>query len=402
MTATQPGGIVQPRLTPGLLAALGLLAATSAVATDLYISSIPSIARDLHTSPSQVQLTLSLFFFGVGAGQLLLGPLSDSFGRRPVLIAGFTMFALAGIATIFTPNIETLIVLRLLQGISGSAGMVLARAIAADLSTGETAVKALSLIAMVVGLGPLLAPPIGGLAQLLWDWRGVLGTLAAISTAMLIVAWRAVPESLPREKRLPRGIGSTLRPFAQLLRDPGFVVLMLAYALGFTAMISYISASPFVGQRLLRMSAFAYALAFAAGASAMLIANLVNSRIAQRVGPGRMLAIGSGLLLLGGSGMLVFVLTGTLGIPAFIACAFVLTGGAGLTMSNSSALALARAGQARGSGSALIGTAQFAFGGAAAPLVGLWGEGTALPMAVIVAGAAVLSAVLVALASRTR
>lgn len=402
MSAAQPGDTARPRLSRGLLAALGLLAATSAVATDLYISSIPSIAHDLGTTASQVQLTLSLFFFGSGIGQLLLGPLSDSLGRRPVLVGGFTVFALAGIATIFTPNIETLIALRLVQGISGSVGMVLARAIAADLSTGETAVKALSLIAMLVGLGPLLAPPIGGAAHELWDWRGVLATLAVISTIMLLVAWRAVPESLPPEKRLPHGIGATLRPFARLLKDRAFVVLMLAYGLGFTAMISYISASPFVGQRLLRMSALSYALAFAAGASAMLIANLVNSRIAPRVGPARMLAVGSGLLLLGGGGMLAFVLSGTLSTPAFIVCAFVLTGGAGLTMSNASALALARAGAARGSGSALLGTAQFALGGAAAPLVGLWGETTALPMALIVAAAALLSALCVGMRARSR
>lgn len=391
----------QPRLTPGLLAALGLLAAVSAVATDLYIPSIPSIAHELHTSASSVQLTLSLFFFGVGLGQLLLGPLSDALGRRPVLLAGFAVFAATGIAAVFAQNIETLIVLRLLQGISGSVGIVLSRAIAADLSTGETAVRALSLIAMVVGLGPLIAPVLGGFAHRLWDWRGVLAVLAVISTLMLLLAWRRVPESLRPEQRSPHGIGATLRPFARLLRDRGFVALMLAFALGFTAMIAYISASPFVGQRILRMTPIEYAFSFAAGASALLIANLVNARLAPRVGPARMLAVGAGMLLLGGLGMLVLVLTGALTTPGFIACAFVLTGGTGLTMSNASALALARAGLTRGSGSALIGTAQFALGGAAAPLVGLWGESTAVPMSIIVGCAAVLSAACVALRPRS-
>ena len=388
------------RLTRGLLTALGLVAATSAIATDLYISSIPSIAADLHTSTSQVQLTLSLFFFGVGAGQRGLGPLCDSLGRRPVLVGGLAVFAAAGIATICTPSIEVLIALRLVQGLSGSVGMVLARAIAADLSTGETAVRALSLIAMVVGLGPLLAPPLGGLMHELWGWRWVLATLAAISVAMLVVAWRVVPESLPPERRLPHGVLSTLRPFGELLRDRAFVVLLLVNALGFTAMISYISASPFVGQHLLGMSPLAYALAFSAGASAILIANLLNARIAPRVGPARMLAIGAGILLLGSLGMLAFTVTGSLTPAAFVACAFTLTGGAGFTMSNASALALARAGRARGSGAALLGTAQFALGGSAAPMVGLWGEGTALPMGVSVAGAAVLSAACAASAVR--
>ncbi len=382
----------QPRLTPGLLAALGLLAAVSAVATDLYIPSIPSIASELHASASSVQLTLSLFFFGVGLGQLLLGPLSDSLGRRPVLLVGFAVFALTGIATVFVQDIGTLIALRLLQGVSGAVGIVLSRAIAADLSTGDTAVRALSLIAMVVGLGPMIAPVLGGFAHRLWDWRGVLAVLAVISTLMLLLAWRRVPESLPVEQRRPHGVGAALRPFGELIRDRGFVALTLAFALSFTAMISYISASPFIGQRILRMTPIEYALSFAAGASALLIANLVNARLAPRVGPARMLAVGSGLLVLGGLGMLTLVLSDALTIPGFIACAFALTGGTGLTMSNASALALARAGSARGSGSALIGTAQFALGGAAAPLVGLWGETTALPMAIIVAAAAALSA----------
>ncbi|MFC6235652.1 MFS transporter, partial [Leucobacter soli] len=176
----------QPRLTAGLLAALGLLAATSALATDLYLSSIPSIAADLQTSPSRVQLTLSLFFFGLGAGQLVLGPLSDSLGRRPVLIAGTAVFTTASVATVFSPTIEVLIALRLVQGISGAAGIVLARAIAADLSRGENAVKALSLIAMVVGVAPLVAPPVGSLAHELWGWRGVLAALAVTAASMLL------------------------------------------------------------------------------------------------------------------------------------------------------------------------------------------------------------------------
>ena len=380
------------RLTPGLLAALGLLAATSALATDLYLSSIPSIAIDLRTSAAQVQLTFSLFFFGLGAGQLVLGPLSDSLGRRPVLLAGTAVFTVASIATILSPSIEVLIALRLVQGVSGAAGIVLARAIAADLSRGESAVRALSLIAMVVGVAPLIAPPLGSLVHEIWGWRGVLAALAAIAAAMLLTAWRAVPESLPPEKRLSSGLRSTLRPFAGLLRDHRFVALLLAYALGFTAMISYVSASPFVGQRVLGMSPVTYAVAFTAGATAFIVANSVNARIGPKVGPARLLAIGSVVLLVGALGMLGFVVTGTLSIASFIVCAFVLGCGTALTMSNSSTLALMRAGHARGSGSALLGTAQFALGGIAAPIVGLWGEHTALPMAVVIAAAAVISA----------
>ncbi|MFC6236225.1 MFS transporter, partial [Leucobacter soli] len=189
--------------------------------------------------------------------------------------------------------------------------------------------------------------------------------LAVTAASMLLTAWRGVPESLPREKRLSRGLRSTLRPFGGLLRDRVFVLLLLAYALGFTAMISYVSASPFVGQQVLGMSPVAYAFAFTAGATAFIATNLVNARLGPRVGPARMLAIGSVVLLVGALGMLAFVITGTLTIASFIACAFALGCGTALTMSNSSTLALMRAGHARGSGSALLGTAQFALGGTA-------------------------------------
>ena len=383
MTTDRPS-----RLTPGLLAVLGVLATASALSTDLYLPSLPSISEDLAASPSLVQLTLSVFFFGMGAGQLLLGTISDSRGRRPVLLAALTVFSLSGIAMTFTPGIELLIALRLVQGFSGAAGLVLSRAIAADLSEGKTAVRALSLIAIVSGLGPLLAPVIGGVTHEWWGWRGSLATLGGIAAIMLLLAWRTVPESLPVAQRSGAGLRSIVAPFGRLLRDGRFLALTIGFGLSFASIMAYISASPFVGQRILGMNALLYALSFSAAASAMVLGNLINSRIAPRVGPRRMLVVGVGLLTLGAAAMLLFVLTGALSIASFIACAFVASAGSGLILSNASALALARADYARGSGSALLGAIQFLLGGIVAPLTGLWGEGTAVPMATIMAAAA--------------
>jgi len=382
----------KPRLTPGLLVVLGFVAMASSISTDLYLPSLPDISRSLHASPAVVQLTLTMFFVGIGTGQLLLGPISDTRGRRTVLLASLTVFSLAGFAMAFTPGIELLIALRLVQGFAGAAGLVLSRAIAADLSEGATAVRALSLIAIVSGLGPLLAPVIGGFTHEWWGWRGSLATLGAVAAIMLLLAWWLVPESLPAAQRTAGGLRSTFRPFGPLLRDSRFVALTVAFGLSFGTVMAYISASPFVGQRILGMSPVIYALSFSAAASSMVIANLLNSRIAPRIGPRRMLVVAIVLLCLGAFGMLAFVLTGTLGIASFIACAFVTSAGTGLMLSNASALALARADHARGSGSALIGAIQFLVGGFAAPLTGLWGEGTALPMAVIMAVSACLAA----------
>ncbi len=382
----------KPRLTPGLLVVLGFVAMASSISTDLYLPSLPDISRSLDTSPAVVQLTLTMFFVGIGTGQLLLGPISDTRGRRTVLLASLTVFSLAGFAMAFTPGIELLIALRLVQGFAGAAGLVLSRAIAADLSEGATAVRALSLIAIVSGLGPLLAPVIGGFTHEWWGWRGSLATLGAVAAIMLLLAWWLVPESLPAAQRTAGGLRSTFKPFGPLLRDGRFVALTVAFGLSFGTVMAYISASPFVGQRILGMSPVIYALSFSAAASSMVIANLLNSRIAPRIGPRRMLVVAIVLLCLGAFGMLAFVLTGTLGIASFIACAFVTSAGTGLMLSNASALALARADHARGSGSALIGAIQFLVGGFAAPLTGLWGEGTALPMAVIMAVSACLAA----------
>ena len=395
-----PRVTTRPNLTPLLLGVLGFTSAVSPLATDMYLASFGSIQTDLATTASMVQLTLSVFFLGNAAGQLFIGPLSDTVGRRPLLLGSLTLYALLGIALVFTPSIEVFIGLRLMLGFTGAAGIVLARAIAVDLSQGETAVKALSIIAMVGGLGPLLAPPIGGITHELWGWRGTLATLAAMSVLMLVLVWAMIPESLPVAARRPANLGATFSSFGTLIRAPRYVFFVLTFVFGFSAMIAYIAASPFVGQKVLGMPPLIYALGFATSGTALVLSNILNARIAERIGPTRMLGYGISLLLLGAAGMLLLTLTGFLTIWGFIACAFVLTGGAGVTMSNASALALAEASHARGSGAALMGSLQFALGGIVAPLVGAWGDSTAIPMGVVVFGAALVAALWALLGAR--
>lgn len=383
----------RPKLTRGLLAVLSFLAATGPFATDMYLSSFTQIAHDLGAPASSVQLTLTAFLFGMGFGQLVLGPLSDQWGRRGILLGALTVFALTSVAMIFSPSVEVLIGLRFLQGFAGAAGVVVSRAIAVDLTEGAAAIRAISLIAMFVGLGPLVAPPIGGAIAAVSDWRVVFAALAGLAVAMVVLAALFVPESLPPDRRNTAGLRSALGHFRALLADPGFLLLMIVFALGFGGMMAYISASPFVGQVILGMPPFIYSLAFAAGAAAMVTANYINSRLAGKVPATRMLFLGTILTVLAGAGLTVLSATGTLHPVTFILCAFLLTGGSGFIMSNASALALARARSAKGSGSALLGAGQFAIGGLASPIVGAWGEHTALPMAIFVLAAAVLACV---------
>lgn len=381
------------RLTPALLGVLGFIAAVGPFATDMYLASFTDIATSLGTGAAPVQLTLTAFFLGMSLGQLCNGPLSDKFGRRPVLLIALGIFVASSVAMVFTPTIELFIGLRLLQGLSGSAGVVIARAIASDLSEGDTAVRALSLLSMVVALGPLLAPPVGGVLATVFDWRGVLAVLAAIAILMFVLALAFVPESHSHEARPTGHWLSAFASFGTLLRDPAYVGYTLAFAFAFAAMMSYISASPFVGQTVLGMSPLTYSLSFAAGGLALVLANLTNARLAPQFGVGRMLAIGIGAQLAAGAGYLVLSAAGTLSIPTFIALAFITTAGAGYAMANASALALSRVTpQTRGAGAALLGATQFGVGAIVSPLVGFWGEDTAVPMAICVVATAAIAA----------
>ena len=391
----------KPYLSTGLLTILGVIATIGAFATDMYLASFTDITQSLGVTPTQVQLTLTAFLTGMGVGQLLLGPASDKYGRRRVMVSALSVFALSSVALVFTPNIEFFVALRLIQGLSGAAGGVLARAIAVDLSEGPTAVRALSLIATVIGLGPLLAPPVGGLIAELLDWRGVLAVLALIAVIVWLLSVVAVPESLPRDQRAQGSVFGAYKSIFTILGNPVFFLCTISFCCAFAAMMSYIAASPFVGQSILGMGQLPYALSFAAAASAIILANLINSRMAVHRGVGTMFRLGSVLLIIAAASFVVMETTNSLSVPGFVVTAFVLTAGTGLTMSNSNALGLAEATPStRGAGAAVMGAAQFLLASLVTPLVGVAGELSATPMVVIIAVLVTISVVTGALARR--
>lgn len=391
----------KPHLSGKLLTILGLIATIGAFATDMYLASFTDITESLGVTPSQVQLTLTAFLAGMGLGQLVIGPASDKYGRRNVMNIALGIFALASVALIFTPNILFFVLMRFVQGVAGSAGSVIPRAIAVDLSTGATAVRALSLIAMLVGLGPLLAPPVGGFFAEFLGWRGVLGALAVLAITVWLLTALAVPESLPKSARTRGSVFSAYSSVFTILKNPVFLLSTIGFSFGFSAMLAYIAASPFVGQSILGMGQFTYSLSFAAAATSLIVANLVNSRLAVKYGVGAMWRIGSLLLVLAAASFVVMELTDTLSIAGFMITAFVLTAGAGLTMSNSNAMGLAEATPStRGAGAAVMGAGQFGGAAIVSPLVGIAGEHSATPMVIIIVILVTLSALAGGLARR--
>lgn len=371
-----------PKLRGMLLVTLGLIAAVGPLATDMYLPAFTSITRDLDANASQVQLTLTSFMIGMGLGQLVLGPLSDAYGRKKVLLGALAAFAVASIALIFTPNVWVFVALRGLQGLTGTAGVVLSRAIIADVAKGAAAVKALSLLMLLVGVGPLVAPLLGGVTSNTLGWRAVLAILAVFAVLMFVFSAAFIPETLPTGQRDPGGLRTARKNFVKLATSGAFMMYVLAIAGGFGALFSYISASPFVGQNLLGMNQISYSFAFALSALAMVSANTVNAKLAGRVQPERVLFLAAVCIVFAATLLITLTFTGWLTAWNFIAASFLLAGGTALILPNAQALALAGAGSARGSGSALLGAGQFLAAAIVSPIVGAWGEHTATPMTI--------------------
>lgn len=369
----------EPRLTPGLLAALGFVAMAGSLATDLYLPAFPSLQRDFEVSAATVQLTLTAFLVGAASGQFVVGTVSDAFGRRRTLLVALALYAAAGFGSALAGSIEVVIALRFVQGVFGSAGAALARAVVADLAEREHATRGISIVVAMMGLGPVFGSPLGAVLSEWGGWRLALAGLATIATAMVVVTAFAIPESLPQERRHPARIGPLLGNLARLGRDGPFLGYALSYAFTYGAFIIYIGSSSFIVQNAFGHSALAYSAAFSAGSLCFVAGAVANSALARRVGPGAALR-GAHLLALAAAGtLLVLALTGSLGFTAWIPLTCVFSAGIAGGMSNSTARALGRAGFAAGAGSAALGLFQYIVGAAVTPIGGLWGDDTAVP-----------------------
>ncbi|MFB9928571.1 multidrug effflux MFS transporter [Amycolatopsis halotolerans] len=363
---------VVPKNRPGALrmaVVLGLLEVFGPISMDLYLPALPQLADDLRAGQSLAQATMSVCMLGLAFGQLVVGPLSDRFGRRRPLLAGIGLFTVLSVVCAFAPSIEVLLAARFLQGLCGSAGIVLSLAVARDLAEGVELVRLLALLTTVGALAPIVAPVIGGQLAAIIGWRGIFGVLAGIGAALLIVAATALPESLPPEARHPRKGGGEFRI---LLKDPLFLGFLLVSTCGGAAFFTYLASISFVLQDGFSLSPQLFSACFAANAVMSVLGAQVNRAAVRRVGPVRMYVLGTTFTAAAALTMLGAVLFGA-GLAALLIPLALLMLAGGTTQANGNALALANHGRRAGTAAALLGTASFAIGPIVAPLVSLGG-----------------------------
>ena len=377
-----------------LVLILGALSSFGPLSLDMYLPALPALARSFRTPEANVQLTLTACLIGLAVGQLVAGPMSDSWGRRRPLTIGLAAYALASLGCAVAPNVATLTVVRLVQGLAGGAGLVISRAMVRDLYSGSRLARFFSLLMLVNGLAPILAPVVGGQLTRFMSWRGVFVVLAVIGTALLLAALFGLRETLPVEARHGGGLPTTLRGFGRLARDRRFMGFILTGGFAFAAMFSYISGSPFVLEDIHGLSSQVFSVVFGVNALGIVVLGHVGGRLVGRVGPERLLGAGLAVSMTGGLLLLLVTVAFHGDLAGTLVGLFLVVSSIGLIMPQVTALALAGYEPAvAGAASAMIGTGQYLFGALAAPLVGLGGKGTATPMAVVIATLAGLAVV---------
>ncbi|MFZ1118003.1 MAG: multidrug effflux MFS transporter, partial [Propionibacteriaceae bacterium] len=374
---------VEPARPPArTVVVLGLLSTFGPLSLDLYLPALPQLADDLGASASLAQLSITACLVGLAVGQLVAGPLSDRLGRRPPLIVGLVAFLLASVACALAPSAAVLVLLRLVQGLAGAAGIVISRAIARDLYSGRALMIFFSRLLLVAGLAPVIAPVLGGQLTRIMTWRGIFGVLAGFGAVLLLAGLFGLKETLPPERRIVGSFRRTLQGYNTLLHDRFFVGCALSSGLAGASMFAYIAGSTFVLQRIYGMSPQGFSLVFGSISLGLVAAAQGGARLALVWPLPRVLGFGLTINLLGATALLITVISG-LPLGALIGALVIMVCAVGLIFPTANALAMADYPDLAGTASSLQGLSQFVFGAVAAPLVGIAGEQTALPLGIV-------------------
>jgi len=370
-----------------LLGSLGLLGPFT---IDTYLPSFPTIVKDFHTTASLVQISLTACLLGLGAGQLFIGPLSDVKGRRKPLLLFLCLYLLASLTCSFSPNIYFLIVARFVQGFSAAGGLVVSRAIVRDLFSGKELTKFFTLIVLVGNLGPIVAPIAGGAILSFTKWNGVFIVLACIGAILIFMVSLKLPETLSPEKRVPSNLPQLMSNFGSLFKEREF--MGYAFTQGFTTagIFAYVSGIPFVYQNIYHVSPQQFSLLFGVNGLGLIIGSQLVGRLADHISERTFLKIGLGISIAAGAILLIALLLKApliaVAIPIFFFVSSI-----SIIGTTSFALAIESQGHIAGSASALLGLLPFVLGSLSAPLVGIAGSYTGVPMGVTIFGASLLA-----------
>ena len=383
-----------------MILVLGALVALGPLTLDIYLPALPRITDELSVSSSVVQLTLTGTLAGLALGQLIVGPLSDSLGRRKPLMAGIVLHMLASLVCLMAPNIEVLAIARVLQGVGASAAMVVAIAVVGDLFDDSAAAIVLSRLMLVLGVAPVVAPSLGAAVLLHASWHWVFAVLVVLAGGLLLVAAFALPETLPVEHRRPLRLGAVGSTCLVLLRDVRFVILVLVAALAMSGLFAYISGASFVLQGRYGLTQQVFAIVFGAGAVSFITASQVNVVLLKRFSPQNIVVAALCFGVIAGAAFVGLASAHVGGLAAFLVPVWSILASMGLVIPNAPALALSRHHEAAGTAAALLGAAQFGIGAAVSPVVGLLGNDELALAVVMTTGVVVALLALVLVISR--
>lgn len=393
-SAPASGAGATAAMRPAFVGLLGTMVALGAVTVDMYLPSLPTVADELGTSDAAVQLTITGVLLGGAMGQLLVGPLSDRFGRRRPALAGIALHVAASLLCVLAPSIGILIGLRILQGVGNAAASITAMAVIRDRMTGGPAARVISRLMLVIGVAPLFAPTVGGLIAGVAGWRAVFGVLALFGLILGVVVWRWLPETLPPARRTTSGIGAALRGYRSLLADRQFLALAVIPGLAMGALISYVVGSPFVLQEGYGLSPHQFSLVFAVNGLGLVAGSQVNAALVVRMDPLRIVRLALPLTVLTALLLLAFAVTGVGGVVGILVPLWLILFLLGFITGNASAIALSRRGERAGTAAAVIGATQAGVAGLVSPLVGVLGADARAMATVMLASVSVATLVL--------
>lgn len=385
----------------GLVVILGLLAMLMPLSIDMYLPALPQIAREFSVSAGSVQMTLNAYILGFALGQLVYGPLADSFGRKPVIAVGTLIFAIAAGACAMAQTIDQLIVLRFMHGLSAAAGSAVISALMRDTYSKEEFSRMMSFVMLVTTIAPLLAPIVGGWLLLIWSWHAIFWTISAAAVITTVMVVTQIKETLPHDKRQKFNLRTTLRNFLSLFRHKRVFSYMLASGFSFAGLFSFLNAGPFVYIELNHISPQDFGYYFALNVVFLFLMTLLNSRCVRRFGPLVMFRLGlliqftMGVWMVIVSALNLGFLPLVFGVAMFIGCV-------AMVSSNAMAVILEEFPHMAGTASSLAGTLRFGVGALAGALLSLITFNSAWPMVGAIFICATVSIVLFTYASRPR